>query len=804
MFAMIIARLAASPAKTHEWTTVPSLCASGCETSWRDDGECDVACNNKACDHDGRDCFAGASDCWSDERGLDYRGTLDVTADGVPCQRWSDQTPWHHTYTAERFPADGLGGHNFCRNPGGERDGPWCLTTDFPNRRWARCAVAGGWMRESCDDDPAYAGPGGALAPRVRANRGGADGAAAPLGALSLGAFVAGKVGEDEVRFYQTAVPASVRALKVVLVFESGDADLLLSFDSPAATPTTATWSNEATGGGVKEWRLGRASHLFCAPRRPAKPRAVRHRHLDARYEAALAAYSPPTAAVASELAEHQTLQTGVPPAVGDGGCHLYISVSGWEEGSPYRLGVFNDSSRADSDEYGEAAWAVSPDVGGGGGGTLLGMKMANGESGGASAGGAAAAAGARCAAECSEEQLSNLLCDLPCNTTACHWDRGYCLAADAMTTTMNDIDHYCSAGCAWDDVEDGGCDEACFVRACDWDGLDCFYSDARGRSSGGGGGFPADEGDGSAPSAPQPMGCADYCLPTSIDDGECDEACNVASCGWDGADCDHGDDGCYVQPDGSDYRGGLAVSSSGATCQMWSHQSPVAHATTHALYPFAGLGGHNHCRSPDGVDPTGALVDGPWCFTMTPVVDQFSDVAVDAGMMTRNAEKGEGEAGGKSEGEARRRAAIKTRTWELCSVAPPKPSCPKRRGVDDGLYLSECPADCTPLLANGWCEARCNISTCSFDRGDCAVGFDPFAGFDEVGFVTTAEYNDRASLGLVVGLLIGLLVGGLLLLRRLIARQQLQEKLGAVEQRDDVDVGEFGVSDDEIEEQHC
>ena len=77
------------------------------------------------CGYDGTDCAQGASECYTDVNGTDYRGTVSKTASGLECQFWSHQSPQQHTKSHQNFPEDGLGGHNHCRNPGREELGPY-------------------------------------------------------------------------------------------------------------------------------------------------------------------------------------------------------------------------------------------------------------------------------------------------------------------------------------------------------------------------------------------------------------------------------------------------------------------------------------------------------------------------------------------------------------------------------------------------------------------------------------------------------------------------------------------------------
>ena len=143
----------------------------------------DQVCNNEACGYDGMDCDAPTGECYSDVNGTDYRGSVSKTKSGLECQLWSHQvlmglecphsilhppppiiptltltlhpqppfnphprlyahqSPQQHTKTHLNFPDDGLGGHNHCRNPGRERQGPWCFTTN-PSVRFELCEVS--------------------------------------------------------------------------------------------------------------------------------------------------------------------------------------------------------------------------------------------------------------------------------------------------------------------------------------------------------------------------------------------------------------------------------------------------------------------------------------------------------------------------------------------------------------------------------------------------------------------------------------------------------------------------------------
>jgi len=79
--------------------------------------------------------------CQNKER-FGYMGTVNVTKNGLPCQRWDQHTPTHHVYKyPEQFPDATISeAENYCRNLGAGAAGVWCFTMD-PNVEWDRCDV---------------------------------------------------------------------------------------------------------------------------------------------------------------------------------------------------------------------------------------------------------------------------------------------------------------------------------------------------------------------------------------------------------------------------------------------------------------------------------------------------------------------------------------------------------------------------------------------------------------------------------------------------------------------------------------
>ncbi|KAJ8007506.1 hypothetical protein DPEC_G00118200 [Dallia pectoralis] len=74
-----------------------------------------------------------------DDKGRFYQGPVNRTRSGTACQRWNQQDPQQHRLSVDVIP-ELRNAENFCRNPGGKSEKPWCYTTN-PNIRWEYCNV---------------------------------------------------------------------------------------------------------------------------------------------------------------------------------------------------------------------------------------------------------------------------------------------------------------------------------------------------------------------------------------------------------------------------------------------------------------------------------------------------------------------------------------------------------------------------------------------------------------------------------------------------------------------------------------
>ncbi|KAE8280411.1 Hyaluronan-binding protein 2 [Larimichthys crocea] len=99
----------------------------------------------------GHFCQVGPDDCFVDNRGL-YHGNVSETEDGDECLHWNSHFILEqgvNPFTAFED-EDGLGPHNFCRNPDGDSM-PWCFIRRGPKLFWNYCDVT--QCSDSTDDE---------------------------------------------------------------------------------------------------------------------------------------------------------------------------------------------------------------------------------------------------------------------------------------------------------------------------------------------------------------------------------------------------------------------------------------------------------------------------------------------------------------------------------------------------------------------------------------------------------------------------------------------------------------------------
>ncbi|XP_072033371.1 plasminogen-like [Amphiura filiformis] len=81
-------------------------------------------------------------ECYNDDSGADYRGYVSVSSEGIQCQKWTSKFPHKHKYIPDNYPFEGLGDHNYCRNPDYDHLGPWCFHDNTTAERdWNYCRV---------------------------------------------------------------------------------------------------------------------------------------------------------------------------------------------------------------------------------------------------------------------------------------------------------------------------------------------------------------------------------------------------------------------------------------------------------------------------------------------------------------------------------------------------------------------------------------------------------------------------------------------------------------------------------------
>ena len=232
-------------------------CVPGCDDNWLGDGECDETCNVEQCNFDVADCFAEFGECYAAVGGSDYRGNVAQTRGGLVCQMWSHQWPHTHVKTHTNFPQAGvrcslppsthpptvflpgsrthlappsprarpatqLGGHNHCRNPDGDRS-PWCFTEDDAVR-WDYCEV--GDAEASC---------GSTLPPPKPPN----------VTNLALNSMVYASAVEHEHQYFHLNLPADIYFVEVVVVPQTGDPDIFVSFTNPLPSGANFTFMQE-------------------------------------------------------------------------------------------------------------------------------------------------------------------------------------------------------------------------------------------------------------------------------------------------------------------------------------------------------------------------------------------------------------------------------------------------------------------------------------------------------------------------------------------------------------------------------
>ncbi|XP_070541653.1 apolipoprotein(a)-like [Ptychodera flava] len=470
--------------------------------------------------------------------GSDYRGTVSTTINGRTCQEWTEQSPHSHSRTPENYPNSGLGEHNYCRNPDGV-DGAWCYTTDA-SVRWEYCNI--GQPAEKGESTPSPMTE--ALPPKTKA----------PLVESSNEVYH-----ETDGSDYRGAVSTTINGRTCQEWTEQ-------SPHSHSRTPVN--YPNSGLG-----------EHNFC--RNPdgvdgawcyTTDDSVRWEYCDIGQPAEKreSTPSPMTEALppktkaplveSSNEVYHETDGSDYRGAVS-------TTVNGrtcqeWTEQSPHshsRTPVNYPNSG-----LGEHNFCRNPD----------------------------GVDGAWCYT--TDDSVRWEYCDIgqPAEKGVYHESDGSDYRG-TVSTTINgrtcqewteQSPH--SHSRTPENYPNSGLGEHNYCRNPDGvDGAWCYTTDASVRWEYCNIGQPAEKGE----STPSPMTEA---LPPKTKAPLVESSNEV-----------------YHETDGSDYRGAVSTTINGRTCQEWTEQSPHSHSRTPVNYPNSGLGEHNYCRNPDGVD-------GAWCYT--------------------------------------------------------------------------------------------------------------------------------------------------------------------------------------------
>ncbi|XP_048124620.1 hepatocyte growth factor a isoform X1 [Alosa alosa] len=113
-------------------------------------------CNISVCDYHNDTTLDTTTSCYWGQ-GENYRGNMNMTSLGIPCQHWNMQLPHKHNYTSQNYKCKDLR-ENFCRNPDGDEN-PWCFTTDAAVRR-ALCTNIPRCEFDKSDSTDCYEGSG--------------------------------------------------------------------------------------------------------------------------------------------------------------------------------------------------------------------------------------------------------------------------------------------------------------------------------------------------------------------------------------------------------------------------------------------------------------------------------------------------------------------------------------------------------------------------------------------------------------------------------------------------------------------